>query len=72
MEIGFSGSYYIDSVVFEDGIWLFRKKEDVEIEVNTPKYSHQFNASARFLPHLSNSMPYGTAKTSKSNCPYAK
>ena len=27
MEIGFSGSYYIDSVVFEDGeVWLFWKK----------------------------------------------
>lgn len=71
MEIGFPGSYCIDSAVFEDGVWLW-KKVDVEIEVNTPKYSHQFNASARFLPHLSNSMPYGTAKNSKSNCPYAK
>ncbi|KAL4600609.1 hypothetical protein ACB092_11G211400 [Castanea dentata] len=52
-----TGSNYIDSAVFDDGVWLFWRKEDVEIDVSTPKYSHQINASVRFLPHRSNTMP---------------
>lgn len=68
----FTGSYYKDSAVFDNGVWLFWRKEDVEIEVNTPKYSHQINASVRFLPHQSNTMPCGTAKSSESNAPHAR
>ncbi|XP_075646999.1 uncharacterized protein LOC142617912 [Castanea sativa] len=67
-----TGSYYIDSAVFDDGVWLFWRKEDVEIDVSTPKYSHQINASVRFLPHRSNTMRCGTAKSSESNAPYAR